>query len=198
MKTTIFNSLAGFVLFVLLGGLLVGCEGPQGPEGPAGPAGPTGPQGVSGVAGATGLAGPAGPTGPAGPAGPQGPVGTANVIYSPWVSVNFSGSAAPFTANINAPQITQTVLDRADIRVYWQENGRVIPLPYAEVVGNVTYTVHQRFFVGRIELRASYPINATQQMRYVIIPGGVSTGGRLASIDWTDYARVKAALNLPD
>lgn len=153
-------------------------------EGPEGPAGPAGPQGTSGAVGATG------------PTGPQGVPGTANVIYSPWVAVSFAGSGTSYVSNITAPQLTQTVLDRADIRVYWSESGRVLSLPYAEVVGGTTYTVHQRLYVGRIELKASYALSS-QQMRYVIIPGGAATG-RLATINWKDYNEVKVALNLPD
>jgi hypothetical protein len=194
MKTIVLNCLLGFKLLLLIGFLLVGCEGPQGPEGPEGPTGATGPQGVSGATGSSGAVGPVGPT------GAQGPAGTANVIYSPWTSVNFVERTTPYRAfvgTMTAPQITQAVLDRADIRMYWQENGRVIPLPYAEVANGTNYTVHQRFYVGRVEVLASYAIG-TQQMRYVIIPGGVSTGGRKATIDWNDYSQVKALLNLPD
>lgn len=196
MKTICMHWLIGIKLLVVAGLLLAGCEGKEGPQGPAGPIGATGPQGVSGVTGATGATGPAGPAGPAGPTGAQGVPGSANVIYSPWIAVSFTGSGTLYTGNITATPITQTVLDRADIRVYWSESGRVLTLPYAEVIGGTTYTVHQRFYVGRIELRASYAIT-TQQMRYVIIPGGVATG-RMASIDWNDYNQVKAALNLPD
>jgi len=193
MKTICMHWLVGIKLLVIAGLVLAGCEGKEGPDGPAGPIGATGPQGVSGVAGATGATGPAGP---AGPGGAQGVPGSANVIYSPWIAVSFTGSGTSYLGNITAPQLTQTVLDRADIRVYWSESGRVLSLPYAEVVGTTTYTVHQRLYVGRIELKASYAL-ASQQMRYVIIPGGVATG-RMASINWNDYNEVKAALNLPD
>ncbi len=196
MKTICMHWLVGIKLVAVAGLLLAGCEGKEGPGGPAGPIGVTGPQGVSGITGATGPVGPTGPAGPAGPTGAQGVPGSANVIYSPWISVSFTGSGSSYTGNITATPITQAVLDRADIRVYWSESGRVLTLPYAEVIGSTTYTVHQRFYVGRIELRASYALG-TQQMRYVIIPGGVPTG-RLASINWNDYNEVKAALNLPD
>ncbi len=141
--------------------------------------------------------GPAGPAGPAGPQGAKGDPGSANVQYSPWISVSFSGSGSSYTGSITAPAITQAVLDRADIRVYWSEGGRVITLPYAQVTGGTTYTVHQRFFVGRIDLLSSYSLGA-QQMRYVIIPGGTAVGGRKASVDLSDYQAVKAYYHLPD
>lgn len=137
-----------------------------------------------------------GEIGPAGPAGPKGDAGTANVIYSPWATVNFSGSGTSYTGNLTAPQLTQEVLDKADIRVYWREGGRVLSLPYSQVIGGTAYSVHHRFYVGRIELVSSYALSA-QQMRYVIIPGGTPTGRRVA-VDLNDYAAVKAAYNLPD
>jgi hypothetical protein len=178
MKTISMNWLVSAKLILVVGLLLVGCEGKEGPAGPAGPAGPTGASGTAGAVGAT------------------GPTGTANVIYSPWAAVSFAGSGSSYLGNITAPQLTQTALDRADIRVYWSESGRVLSLPYAEVISSTTYTVHQRLYVGRIELKASYALSP-QQMRYVIIPGGTATG-RLAAINWNDYNEVKAALNLPD
>lgn len=158
---------------LLTGLMLNACKGPQGDPGPAGPTGATGA------------------------AGPKGDIGTANVIYSNWINVTFTGSGTTYTGTITAPQITQTVLDKADIRVYWNESGRVLSLPYAQVLGGTTYSVHQRFYVGKIELIASYAIS-TQQMRYVIIPGGVLAGGKRASVDLDDYEQVKRYFNLPD
>ncbi|WP_461131796.1 collagen-like protein [Spirosoma aerophilum] len=151
-------------------------------------AGDPGPKGDTGATGATGATG---------PAGPAGPTGTANVQYSPWISTTFTGSGTLYTGNITATPITQTVLDRADVRVYWNEGGRILSLPYAETLGSTTYTVHQRIYVGRIELRASYALT-TQQFRYVIIPGSVSVSGRVAAVDLSNYAAVKEAFNIPD
>jgi len=150
--------------------------------------------GDPGPKGDTGATGPAGPTGAT---GPQGPTGTANVQYSPWISTSFSGSGTLYTGTITAPPITQAVLDKADVRVYWSEGGRVLSLPYSETFGATTYTVHQRIYIGRIELRASYALSS-QQFRYVIIPGAVAVGGRLAAIDYTDYEAVRKAFDIPD
>lgn len=149
-------------------------------------------EGAVGPQGATGAAGPGGST------GPKGDPGTANVIYSAWTDVAFAGSGTSYLGNITAPKITQDVLDKADIRVYWSESGRVITLPYAQVVGSTPYSVHQRFYVGKIELVASYSL-VTQKMRYVIIPGAVPSGRVGADgIDRADYAAVKAYYHLPD
>lgn len=175
------NSLLNKVVLVvgiIAGTCLAGCQPKAGDPGPKGDTGAQGPKGDTGAP------------------GPKGDVGTANVIYSPWTSVTFSGSGSLYTGNLPAPKITQEVLDKADIRVYWNEGGRVLTLPYAETLGTTTYTVHQRIYVGRVEFRASYALS-TQQFRYVIIPGGIPSG-RLASVDLTNYAAVKAAFNIPD
>lgn len=157
-----------------------GDPGPQGPKGDAGAAGATGPKGDTGAT------------------GPKGDPGTANVIYSSWFDVTFAASGTLYTASLPAPPLTQDILDKGDIRVYWRENGRVITLPYTEAINGTLYTVHPRFFVGRIDLRASYPIPTAQPMRYVIIPGGTPAGGRKAAADGTDYEAVKLRYSLPD
>ena len=178
-KTTLIRSAAA--LFVIAGLIVGGCQPKNGDPGPKGDAGSVGAQG---------------PKGDPGTQGPKGDVGTADVIYSPWTSVSFAGSGTTYVGNLTAAKITQEVLDKADIRVYWSEGGRVLSLPYAEVVGTTTYTVHQRFYVGRVELKASYSLSP-QQFRYVIIPGAVASGRR-AAIDLNDYAAVKQAFNIPD
>ena len=70
--------------------------------------------------------GPKGDTGATGATGPAGPTGTANVQYSPWISTTFTGSGSLYTGNITATPITQAVLDKADVRVYWNESGRIL------------------------------------------------------------------------
>lgn len=124
-------------------------------------------------------------------------VNPGKVIYSPWTEVTFSGSGTSYTTNLNAPELTQDMLDKADIRVYWSTSNHVIGLPYAQAIGGTSYSVHQRFHVGRIELISSYSLSA-QKMRYVIISGGAATGGRKAAVNLNDYAAVKACYNLPD
>ena len=177
-KSTLIRSKTLLFGCILASTLVIGCEPKAGDPGPKGD---TGVQGAKGDAGAQ---------------GPKGDVGSANVIYSPWTSVSFTGGGSSYIGNLTAPKITQEVLDKADIRVYWSESGRVLTLPYAETIGTTTYTVHQRFYVGRVELKASYALSS-QQFRYVIIPGGTPSG-RLAGIDLTNYAAVKEAFNIPD
>ena len=140
-KTTAIQCVAAFLT---MGGVLIsGCQPKSGDPGPKGNAGTVGTQG---------------PKGDAGTSGPKGDAGTANVMYSAWTSVSFTGSGTSYIGNLTAPKITQEMLDKADIRVYWSEGGRVLSLPYSETAGTTTYTVHQRFYVGRVELKASYSL----------------------------------------
>lgn len=169
------NYKLSLTILAILFMFIVSCKTEKGEVGPAGPTGATGAPGATGATGAT---------------------GTANVIYSNWITTSFSGTPGLYLGNITAPKITQDVLDKADIRVYWSESGRVVSLPYAQVIGGTTYTIHQRFYVGKIELVASYLL-ANQQFRYVIIPGGVA-GGRKAAIDYSNYEEVKKYYNIPD
>ncbi len=154
--------------------------------------------GAVGPQGATGAVGPQGTPGAGGPTGPKGDPGTANVTYSPWADVTFTGSGTLYTASVTAPGITQAVLNTAAIHVYWRvTSGYYVQLPYSEVVSTTTYTLLHRLFVGRIDLRASYALSTGQKIRYVIIPGGVA-GGRKAAVDMNDYAAVKAYYHIPD
>lgn len=179
-----------------------GDTGVQGPKGDTGAQGAAGATGAAGAAGATGAQGPKGDTGAAGATGatgaqgPKGDPGTANVQYSPWISTTFTGSGTTYTASITATPITQDVLDKADIRIYWKLNNYIIPLPYSQTTGSDTYTIYQRLYVGRIELLASYSLSSGQ-FRYVIIPGAAPTG-RKGAIDLNDYEAVKKAYNIPD
>lgn len=150
----------------------------------------------SGTSGDVGPQGPKGDVGAQGPKGDPGAATLANVIYSAWTTVPFSGTNSTYTGSLSATVITQDVLDKADIRVYWKDGDRVIPLPYAQTIGGTTYTVHQRFYLGRIELLANYMLSP-QPMRYVIIPGTLA-GGRQAAADLSDYGALKARYHLPD
>jgi hypothetical protein len=167
-------------------------------EGPAGPAGATGPTG---------------PQGPAGSQGPKGDTGVANVIYSNWLDVAFApdldqaGDTAGYSAELNVPRLTNTVLSTGEIKVYLNAgtaaSPAVLPLPVdVFLLGIVLSPVYE---VGKITLIASddassFTTAAGQkawQYRYVLIPGGTPSG-RAASIDWNNYNEVKAYLGLKD
>lgn len=157
-----------------------------------------------------GPAGPAGPGGPAGPAGPQGPkgdTGAANVIYSAWLDVAYDTDAdsATWIAEIDAPKLTKDMLSKGEIKVYLNlgaaDDPFIVPLPYFDGA----YIINVRLFEATIGLISNANLSTftdqagvkTQQVRYVLIPGG-TTARQAAGIDWNDYQQVKKYLNLKD
>ncbi len=165
-----------------------------------------------------GPAGPAGPTGPAGPAGStgaKGDTGTANVIYSPWLDVTYTAEIDPnngdtldFVAHITANKLTQTIIDRGEIKVYmnWgtQTNPDVAPLPILDVFFT-GLIINPEFLLQKIDLYANFNASTfTQsgqkylQYRYILIPGSVPSGRLAHTVDWNNYNEVKAYLGLTD
>ncbi len=151
-------------------------------KGEVGPIGPTGAKGDPGATGATGAV---------------GATGTANVIYSEWTNVTFAGSGTSYIANVAAPKLTQDILDKGDVHVYWKIGSSIYYIPYAQVLGTTTYTLFQILTVGNIKLTASYAISSSTSIRYVIIPGSIA-GGRKAAVDYRNYEEVKKYYNLKD
>lgn len=174
----------------------------EGPAGATGPAGPAGPQGPTGAAGATGL-----------PGAPGAP-GTANVIYSDWLNVTFSGSdSTGWGADIPAPKLVDSILNRGEVKIYWNvgsdstNDQLIVPLPVIDFFltgGNGFVTVNSYFSNQTISLLSNLDLSSFtlrtfhySQFRYILIPGGKAA--RLASgIDWNDYKQVKKYLKLND
>ena len=158
------------------------CKAEKGEIGPAGPAGPAGPTGTTGAAGATGS------------------TGTANVIYSTWSVINITtGSSAPYTAEVSAPQITQDILDKGVILCFFRNVStlEVFPLPYSFPTSSTsTQEAYASYTLGKIKLRSNITLSSVG-FRYVIIPGGVA-GGRMASLKGMSYEEIKVLYNLPD
>jgi hypothetical protein len=153
--------------------LVVSCKGPQGDVGPAGSAGI---------------------------AGPVGAIGSANVIYSDWISVNFTGSSPSYVGTITAPRITQEILDKGYVKTYFKNpSGLVNSLNFYQPNGTVLYSLWAYYTVGKINMSGQNynPSSPTYSYRYIIVPGGTASG-RKANIDYSDYNAVKAAYNLPD
>jgi hypothetical protein len=168
--------------------------------------------------GDTGPAGPAGPAGTAGAAGPQGPkgdTGTANVIYSAWLDAAFQVAdtahdlpdpnavdTLDYLATFNAPKLTATILNQGVVKVYFNfgsaASPHIIELPFTDFVLGLNFST--QFVPGTIGVFCNLPLSTTtsngakiQQVRYVIIPGGVP-----ASVNTKDYTTVKNYFKLPD
>ena len=175
---------------VVSGAIVISCK-----KGPTGPQGPAGPAGANGAAGATGATGPAGPAGPA---------GTANVIYSLWTSGSTWGVDASSGLNyydITTTSLTQNILSKGDVRVYWGVLGDTVNnvrlLPFTEVISGNVYFHNPKFSVGKIRVETNnLSMSTTNRYRFIIIPGGV-LGGRYANINFKDYKEAMNELGIP-
>jgi hypothetical protein len=198
------SSVFPFLLCIVLAVTVVSCEkGEDGAQGPAGPAGP---------------AGAAGAQGPAGAAGAAGQPGSANVVYSNWLDVTYAADTVHngalidtlgYAAEIDAPKLADSIINKGTIKVYWNVNTAadptIVALPYFEtggLFGGVPLTVNTFFRIQKIFLYANFNVSSfteqnqkVWQYRYVLIPG--STTGR-SNINWNNYAEVKAYLGLKD
>lgn len=238
MKTMKFTN--RFMSIVIIAGLFMACtddgvEGPIGPQGPMGeqgipgpegPAGqdgealgvpgPQGEQGVPGPAGSQGEQGPAGPAGPQGEQGEQGSTGTANVIYSDWIASGFPASITDNVEDfdIDAPKLTQEIIDKGVILAYGKTTGDpdVLPLPVYIPTVNESY-YHRVENVGLLQIRVmsgdGSAIGGTVfgEYRYVLIPGGVpaangpgNIGSKTTALDYTkmSYKEIIAHFNIPE
>ncbi|WP_212005651.1 collagen-like protein [Chitinophaga sp. HK235] len=164
--------------------------------------------------------GPVGPAGPAGATGPAGPAGSANVIYSPWVatatwtaSTTSTGTGKKtFYFDINAPKVTQDVIDKGVVLVYMKfiadPDGagiaKLLPSIYYNIGGaDVQYRFQYGLFLNIVRVICDVVPNGipanTNMVRYVIIPGGV-TGARTAATDYSkmSYEKVCRLYNIPN
>ncbi|WP_158600318.1 collagen-like triple helix repeat-containing protein [Fibrisoma montanum] len=183
MKTRFFICTVWFIT------TLFSCAGPAGEPGPSGPAGPAGPQG---------------------PTGAPGPAGTANVITSSWKTVSQNdwviSTTNPRTASFVFADnnLTQTVIDRGLVLAFTRDpNATQVaePMPFTYLDGS------KESFVVRVG-NISFVYTATKnlvrtdlfgvQYRWIIVPSATLSGGRLAHVDWTNYAAVKEYLHLTD
>ena len=160
------------------------------------------------AAGETGPAGPTGATGPTGPAGTNGTNGTngnANVIGTNSVSVppsNWfnSGDNTSWSTFLNVPAITQEIVDRGAVSVFFQLNTSWIALPYSNPQNH--YFTNYGFSLGAVE------INISTEFGYILTSPGtniyrvvvISPSNKIANpnTDWNDYNQVKEALHLQD
>lgn len=162
--------------------------------------------------GDTGEQGPQGNEGLQGPRGAQGSTGTANVIYSDWLSTtagewkdttltNFTRSQRVFKT---ASALTQPVLDSGVVMVYLRDAFNTtysLPLTYnvsPSRVHNFIPMVGKFLFFEYATDGSGGFVVLTNKYRYIIIPGGVKTGGRLKNWQSMNYKEVCLALGIPE
>lgn len=148
--------------------------------------------GPKGDTGAIGAAGAAGTVGAKGDKGDKGDAGTANVIYSDWTSLTFTGSGTNWTAKITTPKITQDILDKGVVLTFFKFGTDVYPGNYVNLPAIAIYQYNS---LGSITLKSTF--NASYPWRYVIIPGSVPSG-RLQSVKAMNYDEIKALYNIPN
>lgn len=147
--------------------------------------------------------------------GAKGDTGTANVMYSSWIDVGFTpvvdgSDTIAWTAQMDAPKITKTILDSGTVKVYvnvgTSASPAVFPLPLADfaygLAGGVQ-NINLYFTVGKINLYGTQDggtegsgTTKSWQYRYVIIPGGVHIGR--SAVNWNNYDAVKSYYGIPD
>jgi len=161
MKLTLFS---GALIIALLIGV-VSCEkivrGPQGAEGTIGEQGPQGPAGDTG------------------PIGDPGTIDSVNVFYSDWVDPdNWIDSAGSRYATIPSPEITQEVIDKGLVIVYYKyQKGSTLYIYKMPFKGTYTspHSIRAIIRVGEILIESSYDIKTADDLesfRYSIVPLG--------------------------
>jgi hypothetical protein len=139
--------------------------------------------------------------------------GTANVIYSAWTGFDSAvrdttiDSSNLKIADIDAPQITQEILDEGVVNVYMDFSADVYPLPYTSYAGGIGNTID---FLPRLNLihitrfafdnSASVGFASSLEFRYVIIPGGVAAKSKISKnqIREMSYDEVKKRFGIRD
>lgn len=165
--------------------------------------------------GKDGATGADGAAGPAGPAGPKGDTGT-ELIYSSWLDVAYKPDTVHkvggtidtigYYATIDAPKLTKALLSTAEVKAYINSSDasdpRIYPLPYDD--GNSDLYIEFSAYTQKILLYSNGDLSTFsangkkyQQYRYMIVPGNTQARSDV-SVNWSDYAAVKAYLGLKD
>jgi hypothetical protein len=197
MKRTVFEMIKSTALVTLL--CLLSCAD-DGDQGPAGPQGTAGPQGA---------------------VGPKGETGTANIIYSDWFALNIKTGKIMHYVNstttgvmyeFSAPSITQDVLDRGMVVVFFKYGDAVHSLPIVNYQGfgidmELFYVKKSKLYIlfHKAGLQANQSTVFIEEepklFRYVVIPGGnpeAGTGRMATPVDYRDYEALKAYHNIRD
>lgn len=171
--------------------------------------------------GDTGPKGDAGAQGNPGTAGAAGPKGTANIIYSTWVNTNpwvastTSIGAGKKTSyfDITANQLTQGIIDSGTVLVYAkfvaETNGdgiaKMLPsIFYDGGSANIQFRFQFGLLLNKVRVIADVLPSGTpspnNQVRYIIIPGGVPVSGRMLKPDFAkmSYEEVCRLYNIPE
>jgi hypothetical protein len=139
--------------------------------------------------------------------------GTANVIYSSWTTLDsavrdttIDGSDMKIS-HIDAPQLSQEILDQGVVNVYMEFSDDVYPLPYTGYAGGASNVMDflprlDKIFITRFTMdnSASVGFASSLEFRYVIIPGGVAAKSKMSKdqIKKMPYEEVKKRFGIRD
>ena len=128
--------------------------------------------------------------------GIDGKTGTANVIYSDWAPVTFTGNPTRL-GSIIAPKITQEILDRGSVLVYYKNSTGLILLAN---LTNLNSYIYYYLSIGTIGIVTTIQDPNVASFRYIITPGGVSVNGKVAQTDYSkmSYSQVCLSLQIPE
>ncbi|OJV13342.1 MAG: hypothetical protein BGO21_15585 [Dyadobacter sp. 50-39] len=183
---------------VVLMVVMVSCKGDDGAVGPAGPAGAQGPAGAAG---------------PKGDKGDDGASSSALIIATGAVSTDTTGQniGGYVTGISDLTPAEDSLLSSSVVLVYLKAQGAWWPMPGIISFGGgkvSSYTfIHgvedATFFVQLIvtdwsENQATPPKRTFEDVRIVIVPGEIISGGRLSAETLKDYNKTISALGLTD
>lgn len=152
------------------------------------------------------------------PAAPGQSANSSAVIYSPWTSIpawagitNAAGYVYYQYLLTGQTRIDAAALNQGMIVAYIRfgsATGDINQIPFRRafdrIPGRLFYeNWNFRPGVGQMLIWIDPEINSytpptDAQVRYVIIPGDMPSGGRKAAIDYSNYDEVKKAFNIPD
>ncbi len=116
--------------------------------------------------------------------GEQGPTGNANIIASQWIDADFSNNTDYSYFYIDAPDITQEIIDSGVILAYGKEPfGAIVSIPFVFGKASYYFAVEPSgriIFIGSSTDGSNISFTIIEQVRYVIIPA--STGGATTKI----------------
>lgn len=130
--------------------------------------------------------------------GQIGATGTANVIYSVWatapaaIAETIDGTPGMSTS-INAPQLSQDILDKGTVLVYLSFGSGTFTLPYTSNAGGTSNTISAIATLKKIKLFrytnsgvGTVNIPTSLSWRYILIPGGVTAAtSKAAKLDYS-------------
>lgn len=161
--------------------------------------GPIGPDGTAGINGTNGKDG---TNGTAGTNGNANVIGSNTVITNNWVSIYDDGIYFTYQSTITWASITQAIVDKGIVIVYWQDGSAWIALPYTETGHTGSVTLGYSISVGKVTLQCtgffdsgSPGVTNANGDTFRIVAISASVAAAHPNVNWENYEEVKTILN---